>query len=223
MKNLLSKNHIHTIIIIVLLGIGLSSCGGLIAKLTFGIQNPKIYSSYTQVDSVIYKQLKREKIHYIVLYNAQEDFFSSFDKRGLFFDNQTQLLVPSKFVGCGFRDTVQIKSTIYKEIPRHAEDTVYLKDVIDKDLVNKDSITFDWSWLHGYRYIVVSDKVTFFSKLERKIIKQIKQTQDINTVLFVFIDKDFYVGNKRAEELQKNENLKFQRISIKREKQKQEN
>ncbi len=223
MKNLLSKNHIHTIIIIVLLGIGLSSCGGLIAKLTFGIQNPKIYSSYTQVDSVIYKQLKREKIHYIVLYNAQEDFFSSFDKRGLFFDNQTQLLVPSKFVGCGFRDTVQIKSTIYKEIPRHAEDTVYLKDVIDKDLVNKDTITFDWSWLHGYRYIVVSDKVTFFSKLERKIIKQIKQTQDINTVLFIFIDKDFYVGNKRAEELQKNDNLKFNRISIKREKQKQGN
>ncbi len=215
MKNQsLLKKQIQKIIILVLLGIGFSSCG-LMVKCLLGFQNPQIYSSYPQADSVIHKQLKNRKIHYIVLYNAQENSFSSFDIRGLFFDNQTQLIVQSECIGCRFKDTVQGKSTFYNEIHQPEKDSVYLKDIININLVNKDTIPFDQSWLQGYKYTVVLDRVTFISKSDKDIVKHIKQTRDVDSVLFIFIDKDFFEGTERVKELRESGDVKNSKISSK--------
>ncbi len=215
MKNkLLLKKQTQKIIIIVFLGIELSSCG-LMVRSMLGFQNPQIYSSYPQAESVIHKQLKNRKIHYIVLYNAQENFLSSFDTRGLFFDNQTQLIVPSKCIGCRFGDTVQGKSTFFNEIHQPEKDTVYLKDIINRRLVNKDTIPFDQSWLQGYQYTVVSDRVTFITKSDKQIVKHIKQTRDVDSVLFIFIDKDFFEGTECVKEKRESGDVKKNKISSK--------
>ena len=149
------------------------------------------------------------------MYNAQKNCLSSFDMRGLFFDNQTQLIVPSECIGCRFRDTVQGKSTFYDEIHQPDKDTVYLKDIINKNLVNKDTIPFDQAWLQGYQYTVVSDRVTFISKSDKNIVKQIKRTRDLDSVLFIFIDKDLYEGTEYVKELRDSGEVKNNKISSK--------
>jgi hypothetical protein len=215
MKNqLLFKQQIQKIIIIVLLGVMFSSCG-MIVKCMLGFHNPQIYSSYPQADSVINKQLKKRKIHYIVLYNAHENCFLSFDITGLFFDNQTQLIVPSECIGCKFNDTVQGKSTFYDEIHQPDKDTVYLKDIIHDNLVNKDTIPFDPSWLKGYQYTVVLDRVTFISKSDKEIVNHIKRTRDVDSVLFIFINKDFYEGTELVKKMRESGNVKNNKISSK--------
>jgi hypothetical protein len=174
--NYLSKN----LIVFFVTGIFFCSCAPAI-KLIFNIKNPKVYSSYSEVEPILASQINKLGIRdYTILYSNKTWDGSP----PLYFDGDGKTISHTQ---CGIID---IKDTLSVKISY--QDTVSFNYVI-QDLVTKDSLPFTKN-LGSYDYIVVMPKTTFMVGVEKRTLRDIRLTIPSETkVYYLFVSTDFYV------------------------------
>jgi hypothetical protein len=156
------------------------SCAPAI-KLVFNIKNPKIYSSYTEVEPILVSQINKLGIKdYTILYSYE----TCEESKPLYFDGDGRPISRTK---CGIID---ITDTLPSKISY--QDTVSFNYVI-QDLVTKDSLPFTKN-LVNYDYIVVMPKTTFFVGVEKRTLRDIRLTIPSETkIYYLFVNTDFYL------------------------------
>ncbi len=201
------KNNIS--ILVVSLGFLMVSCGSFFEsiKAICYFKKPSIYSSYNQVDSLIKKQLKKEKINYVILYGNDTKYCS----KPIYFNSKGKLL---PYNGCEIPSCKDSNYISKKEISSLIEkNSIDLYNTI-KNLTDKDSLSFDSSIFAKYKYVVLIDKIVAL-KFEKYAIENIRKKADVDSVLFIFINKDFYEGTEYVKELRESRNEKNHKNSPK--------
>jgi hypothetical protein len=201
------KNNIS--ILVISLGFLMVSCGSYFEaiKAICYCKKPSIYSSYNQVDSLIKKQLNKEKINYVILYGSDTIYCSS----PIYFNRERKLL---PYKGCEIPSCKDSNFIFENEIPSLIEkDSIDLYNTI-KNLTDKDSLSLDPSIFAKYKYVVLIDKIVAL-KLEKYSIENIRKKTDIDSVFFIFINKDLCEGTERVKEFRDSRDLKNNKISLK--------
>lgn len=202
------KKNIITILV-VSLGFLMLSCGSFfgIIKVIGYSKKPSIYSSYNEVDSLIKKQLKKEKINYVILYGSDTKYCS----KPIYFNSKGKLL---PYNGCAIPSCEDSNYISKNEVPSLIEkDSIDLYNTI-LNLTDKDSLPFDPAIITKYKYVVLIDKIVDLN-FEKSSIENIRKKSDINRVLFLFINKDLYEGTERVKELRESRNEKNHKNSPK--------
>jgi len=210
MKIIYLKNNIS--ILVISLGFLIGSCGSYFEaiKAICYCTKPSIYSSYNQVDSLIKKQLKKEKINYVILYGNDTKYSS----KPIYFNREGKLL---SYNGCEIPSCKDSNFISENEIPslieKNSKDSIDLYTTI-KNLTDKDSLSFDPSIFAKYKYVVLIDKIVAL-KFEKYSIENIRKKTEIDSVFFIFINKDFYEGTERVKELRDSGEVKNNKIPSK--------
>lgn len=177
------------------------SCSPVL-KLFFNIKNPRVYSSYFEVEPKLVSQINKTGItEYAILYsdNAAEDYNT------LYFNGNGTPLPKSS---CG---TIMISESVVEipDLEMLYSDTL-LFDHIVHNWVTMDSLPFTKD-LSNYNYIAITPKTTFMIGVEKRKIKDISISfPDSCSVFYIFVNTDCYVW-------QNNEYKAGQKLKIKKE------
>jgi hypothetical protein len=168
--------------IILSVGMMFSSCVSM-SKLIFNVKNPRVYSSYTEVESILESQIKKTNItDYTILYSNER---WKENNPLYFFGNGN----PLPRTDCGMLDYHTITMLFAKGL--HFVDTMSFDYVINH-LVTKDSLPFRKSLIE-YDYIVVMPKTTFLASAEKFWLKDIRLSLQSDKVYYIFVNADYYI------------------------------
>ena len=180
-----------------------SSCAPAV-KLLLNIKNPKVYSSYTEVEPIIVSQINKLGItDYTILYSYKKWE----ETLPLYFDGYGQ---PISRTYCGIIDT---KTKIL------FTDTTSLNYKI-QDFVTKECLPFTKE-LFNYDYIVVMPKTTFMIGVEKRLLRDVRFSIPTGSlVYYLFVSTDFYLwqdsrfkaGEKGKIKIQKDNNQSIMMI-----------
>ena len=179
-------NHFRKYYLIIIIGILFTSCVPM-ARLIFNIKNPRVYSSYTEVEPMLVSQIKKTHItDYTILYSYERWE----DTHPLYFSNNGE---PLPRTSCGLLDynkiAIRYAASMYP-------DTAANLNCMISGLVTKDSLPFTKS-LNTYDYIVVMPKTIYLSGVENFNIKDIKQSIKSSNVYYIFVNADYYTWQSR--------------------------
>jgi len=186
------------ILIFFVTGVFFCSCTPAM-KLIFNIKNPKLYSSYMEVEPILVSQINKLGIKdYTILYS-----YNTWEEENpLYFDGNGNLITRN---ACGIIDTTDILSTKISY-----PDTVFFNYMI-QDLITIDSLPFTKS-LVSYDYIVVMPKTTFMVGVEKRLLRDIRLSMPSRAkIYYLFVSTDFYIWQDSRFKAEQKGRIKIQK------------